>query len=150
MVFYQVFFLSTSQCTVRAAETVRGCVSLKKYKSQGKAIEVTVNSKEEKFLRLWSGFRPWIRPLIGKKKQDTKFPAWVPQRGVNWPTWPCKLGLKAWHARCALGRGQGVSLRASRVREAVRQGLPPQGSHAPAYRWFPYACRSAERSKYRL
>jgi hypothetical protein len=28
-------------------ETVRGCVSLKKYKSQGKAVEVTVNSKEE-------------------------------------------------------------------------------------------------------
>jgi hypothetical protein len=26
---------------------VRGCVSLKKYKSQGKAVEVTVNSKEE-------------------------------------------------------------------------------------------------------
>ncbi len=29
---------------------VRGCVSLKKYKSQGKAAEVTVNSKEEKTL----------------------------------------------------------------------------------------------------
>ncbi len=28
-------------------ETVRGCVSLKKQKSQGKAVEVTVNSKEE-------------------------------------------------------------------------------------------------------
>jgi hypothetical protein len=27
--------------------TVRGCVSLRKYKSQGKALEVTVNSKEE-------------------------------------------------------------------------------------------------------
>jgi hypothetical protein len=27
--------------------TVRGCVSLKKYKSQGKAVEVTVKSKEE-------------------------------------------------------------------------------------------------------
>ncbi len=26
---------------------VRGCVSLKKYKSQSKAVEVTVNSKEE-------------------------------------------------------------------------------------------------------
>ncbi len=29
-------------------ETVRGCMSLKKYKSQGKAGEVTVNNKEEK------------------------------------------------------------------------------------------------------
>ncbi len=38
-------------------EIVRGCVSLKKYKSQGKAVEVTVNS-----LRLLSGFRPIIRP----------------------------------------------------------------------------------------
>ncbi len=28
-------------------ETVRGCVSLKKYKYQGKAVEVTVNNKEE-------------------------------------------------------------------------------------------------------
>ncbi len=29
-------------------ETVRGCVSLKKYKSQGKAVEVTVNSKKKR------------------------------------------------------------------------------------------------------
>jgi hypothetical protein len=28
-------------------ENVRGCVSLKKYKSQGKAVEVIVNSKDE-------------------------------------------------------------------------------------------------------
>ncbi len=26
----------------------RGCLSMKKYKSQGKAVEVTLNSKEEK------------------------------------------------------------------------------------------------------
>ncbi len=32
---------------VRAVETVRGCMSLKKQKSQGKAVEVTSNSKEE-------------------------------------------------------------------------------------------------------
>jgi hypothetical protein len=31
----------------RTIETVRGFVSLKEYISQGKAIEVTVNSKEE-------------------------------------------------------------------------------------------------------
>ncbi len=30
-------------------ETVRGCVSLKKYKSQGKAVELTLNSNEENF-----------------------------------------------------------------------------------------------------
>jgi hypothetical protein len=35
---------------------IRGWVSLKKYKYQGKAVEVTVNSKEEN-LRLLSGFR---------------------------------------------------------------------------------------------
>jgi hypothetical protein len=44
MVFYQVFLLSPLQFT---AETVRGCVSLKKKKSQGKAIEMTVNTKDE-------------------------------------------------------------------------------------------------------
>jgi hypothetical protein len=54
MVFYQVFRLSSlysvySNCIV---ETVRGCVSLKKYKSQGKAVEVTENSSKE--LRLLS------------------------------------------------------------------------------------------------
>jgi hypothetical protein len=37
-------FAVYNNCTV---ETVRGCVSLKKYKSQDKAVEVTVNSKEE-------------------------------------------------------------------------------------------------------
>ncbi len=47
MVFYQVFLLSPSQCAAWTVETIRGCVSLKKYKSQGKAAEVTVNSKEE-------------------------------------------------------------------------------------------------------
>jgi hypothetical protein len=41
-------------------ETVKGCVSLKKYKSQGKAVELTVNNKEA--LRLLSKFRPRIRP----------------------------------------------------------------------------------------
>jgi len=38
-------------------EAVRGCVSLKKYKSQGKAVEVTMNSKEE-------NSSDWIRPRI--------------------------------------------------------------------------------------
>jgi hypothetical protein len=42
MVFYQIFLLSALQCTV---ETARGCVSLKKKKTQGKAVEVTVYSK---------------------------------------------------------------------------------------------------------
>jgi hypothetical protein len=48
MVFYQVssflFYSVQNNCTV---ETVRGCVSLKKKKFQGKAVEVTVNSEEE-------------------------------------------------------------------------------------------------------
>ncbi len=47
MFFYPVFLLSRLQCTVTALETVRGCVSLTKWKSQGKAVEETVNSKEE-------------------------------------------------------------------------------------------------------
>jgi hypothetical protein len=40
---YQFLLLSPLQCTV----TVRGCASLKKYTSQCKAVEVTVNNKEE-------------------------------------------------------------------------------------------------------
>ncbi len=47
----------------RTIETVRGCLSWKKYKSQGKAAEVTVNSKEETpKTRLLSRFCPKIRP----------------------------------------------------------------------------------------
>jgi hypothetical protein len=47
VVFYQVLLLSLlSEGTVETV-TVRGCVRLKKYKSQGKAEEVTLNSKEE-------------------------------------------------------------------------------------------------------
>ncbi len=47
--------------SVSFTETVRGCVGLKKSKSQGEALEVTVNNKKENFLL--SGFRPRIRPL---------------------------------------------------------------------------------------
>jgi hypothetical protein len=47
IVFYQDFLLSPLHCTVTELETVRGCVSLGKEKSQGKAVDVTVNSKEE-------------------------------------------------------------------------------------------------------
>jgi hypothetical protein len=43
--FYQVFLLSTVQCTVTELKKLRG-VSLKKYKSKAKAVQVTVNSKE--------------------------------------------------------------------------------------------------------
>jgi hypothetical protein len=46
MVFYQVFLLSPLQCKL---EALRGCMSLKKWKSQGKAVEVAVNSKEENY-----------------------------------------------------------------------------------------------------
>jgi hypothetical protein len=51
VVLYQFFLLSPLQCTVQQCtiETVRGCVSLKKYKSQCKAVDVTLNSKEENF-----------------------------------------------------------------------------------------------------
>ncbi len=48
VVFYQVFHLfSFTVYSNQALETVRGCVSARKYKSQGTAVEVTVNSKEE-------------------------------------------------------------------------------------------------------
>jgi hypothetical protein len=44
MAFYQVTLFSPLQCTI---ETVRGCVSLNNLKSQGSAVEMTVNSKED-------------------------------------------------------------------------------------------------------
>jgi hypothetical protein len=46
-------------------ETVRGYVNLKKEKSQGNAVEVTVNNKEENSLTLntFVWIRPRIRPL---------------------------------------------------------------------------------------
>jgi hypothetical protein len=48
MGFYQFFLLSLLHCTLtRTVETGRGCVSLKNLKSQGKAVEVTLNIKEE-------------------------------------------------------------------------------------------------------
>jgi hypothetical protein len=39
---------------------LRGCVSLKKLKSQGKAVEVTVNSKAE----ISQDFLSWLCPRI--------------------------------------------------------------------------------------
>jgi hypothetical protein len=47
MVFYQVssFFLLFT--VTHYTKTVRCCVTLKKLKSQGKAVEVTVNSNED-------------------------------------------------------------------------------------------------------
>jgi hypothetical protein len=44
--FSSLLLYSVQQHTVA---TVRGCVSLKKYKSQGKAVEMTLNSKEENY-----------------------------------------------------------------------------------------------------
>jgi hypothetical protein len=58
LVIYQVFLLSPLQQL-----KIKGCVGLEKFKSQGKAVEVTVNRKEENFkgeigqqigiIRLW-------------------------------------------------------------------------------------------------
>jgi hypothetical protein len=45
MVYYLVFLLSPLQCTV--TELQKLCVSVKNYKYHDKAVEVTVNSKEE-------------------------------------------------------------------------------------------------------
>ncbi len=47
MVFYQVSSFLLYSVQLFTLETVRGCVSLKKYKSYDKAVEVAVNSKEE-------------------------------------------------------------------------------------------------------
>ncbi len=48
MVFYQVFLLALLQCTVTDLyKYVRGCMSFKKQKSQGKIEELSVISKEE-------------------------------------------------------------------------------------------------------
>ncbi len=68
--FYQVFLLYPLQCTVTKLETVRGCVSLKKYKSQGKAVAVTVSSKEEKTLQtfVWISSKNSASVLVGGRK----------------------------------------------------------------------------------
>jgi hypothetical protein len=42
-----IFLLSHLQCSVTELYTVRDCESLKKWKSEGKAVKVTMNSKEE-------------------------------------------------------------------------------------------------------
>ncbi len=58
--------LSPLQCTVQqTVETERGCVSLKKYKSDAK-LNKWLNSTEENslYLMLLSGFHPRIRPLV--------------------------------------------------------------------------------------
>jgi len=47
MVFYQVSSFPLFSVYSKNLEIARGCVSLKKYKFQGKAVEVTVNSREE-------------------------------------------------------------------------------------------------------
>jgi hypothetical protein len=44
-------------------------VGLKKLKSQGKAVEVTLKSKEENSYKDWSGFRPRIG-LLSKSDSD--------------------------------------------------------------------------------
>ncbi len=51
--FPPFFFTVYSSWTV---ETVIGCASLKKYKSQGKAMEVTANGKEEISYNFWLDF----------------------------------------------------------------------------------------------
>jgi hypothetical protein len=62
MVFYQAFLLSPLQCSVmKCGQTVRGCVSLKKYKSQGKAVEFNVERR--KTLKTFVWICPRIRPL---------------------------------------------------------------------------------------
>jgi hypothetical protein len=48
--FYQVILLSPLQCTITAVTHCRNCKRLREFEeieSQGKAVEVTVNSKEE-------------------------------------------------------------------------------------------------------
>ncbi len=56
MVFYKFLFLSPLQCTVTELETARGCKSSKKQKSQGRAVELTVNSKEENCYNFYMDF----------------------------------------------------------------------------------------------
>ncbi len=56
-----VFFLSPLQSTViELYKYVRGCVSLKTYKSQGKAVEMIVNNKEENSF-VWISPKNWFR-----------------------------------------------------------------------------------------
>jgi hypothetical protein len=47
MIFYQGFLLSPLKCTVTHCRNCKRLRELKQHKSQGKAVEVTLNSKEE-------------------------------------------------------------------------------------------------------
>jgi len=53
-------------------ETVKGCVSLKKYKSQNTAIEVTMNSKEENSKDFCLDFVQEFGVLSPSSKKRTK------------------------------------------------------------------------------
>ncbi len=63
MVFYQVFLYSPLQCTAtKLKKYLRGCVSQKKQKSKGKAVEMTVNSwissLERELQGIWAAIVP--------------------------------------------------------------------------------------------
>ncbi len=65
-VWFSFFLLYSvhSNCTL---ETVRGRVSLKKYKSQGKAVEMTVNSKETTIKTfVWDPEKPILDSGVNK------------------------------------------------------------------------------------
>jgi hypothetical protein len=69
-----VFVLVSSKNSA-CVETVRGCASFQKYKSQGKAVEMTVNSKEENSSDFCLDFFPEFgiqRINSIKGKTDTK------------------------------------------------------------------------------
>jgi hypothetical protein len=71
-------------------ENVRGCVSLKKYKSQGKAVKLTGNSKEESFCRdLVQEFCLWID---GNGQND--LPTRKPKRYEHWKNWKAGTTIK--------------------------------------------------------
>ncbi len=79
VVSFQVFLLSPLQCTVThcTVETVRGCVILKKYKSQGTAVG-DFEQQGGKLFRILSEFRPRIWPqyahyslmAVGSRNQE--------------------------------------------------------------------------------
>jgi hypothetical protein len=64
-------------------ENVRGCVSLKKFNSQGKAVKLTGNSKEESFCRdLVQEFCLWI-----DRNGQNDLPTRKSERYENWKNW---------------------------------------------------------------
>jgi hypothetical protein len=84
-------------------ETLRGCVSLKKYKSQGKTVEVTVNSKKENSKTFVWVLTKNSASVTGSSQPWTPHPHFLFHLWVRVLTW-LNLGVSAGPWACSPGQ----------------------------------------------